>query len=135
MGREGVMASRYKKVWINGKSMDEHRLIAERRAGRKLVRFEFVHHMNGDPRDNRLDNLGIVTAEEHQRIHLLRYPLERPCEMCGRMFQTVSGRRWVRTCSKTCGGYALRKRSLKTGRVVRHYRSDPPSALPEMKPA
>jgi len=44
----------------------EHRLLMERHLGRKLLRSEVVHHMNGDHTDNRVENLMIFpTNGEH----------------------------------------------------------------------
>ena len=45
------------------------RKIMEQQLGRKLERLEHVHHINGDPVDNRLENLALLSASEHLRHH------------------------------------------------------------------
>lgn len=47
----------------------EHRLIVEEALGRRLDRFEHVHHRNGIKTDNRLANLQVLSVAEHGRIH------------------------------------------------------------------
>lgn len=37
--------------------------------GRKLKHIEHVHHVNGDYTDNRFENLSVVSAKEHRKIH------------------------------------------------------------------
>lgn len=46
-----------------------HRLVMAQWLGRPLQSSEYVHHINGDRRDNRLSNLQIVSRSEHTRIH------------------------------------------------------------------
>ncbi len=48
----------------------EHRDVAERMLERELRPGEIVHHKNGDVRDNRPENLEVMTQADHIRLHL-----------------------------------------------------------------
>lgn len=46
-----------------------HRKVMEEFLGRKLRKDEIVHHINHDRKDNRIQNLKIMTREEHINEH------------------------------------------------------------------
>ena len=73
----------YKKLYMpdyqwGGKSRGdrgfiyEHQYIMEQYIGRRLRRGEQIHHIDGDKRNNKIENLLLCeTAKEHMRVHAL----------------------------------------------------------------
>ena len=60
----------YKRFFINGKEKLEHILIAEKALGKPLPKGAVVHHVNGNPSDNRPENLVICPNQSyHKLIH------------------------------------------------------------------
>jgi len=98
------MSSPYKMKKLNGRSILEHRLVMQNHLGRKLGRFEFVHHDNHNKRDNRLENLIVVTPKQHAAEHgQQKHPLEKTCDWCGALFTPhPTKRKTAITCSKAC---------------------------------
>lgn len=47
----------------------QHRLVMEEYLGRQLSPNEVVHHINGDKTDNRVENLMVMSRDEHSKLH------------------------------------------------------------------
>lgn len=97
------MKNPYKRTTYKGKPIDEHRKIMEEFLGRKLSSNEYVHHKNRNKRDNRIENLEIMTPLEHNRHHFGKLPKVKICVECGKKFEPpVKHRKRNILCSKEC---------------------------------
>lgn len=69
LSKSGSRNKIYREITINGKRRKEHRVIMEKHIGRKLLKTEIIHHINGNGLDNSIENLQIVTTKQHILIH------------------------------------------------------------------
>ena len=70
MQRKGwVTDCGYKAFSIDGRTVLEHVMVAEKSLGRKLMRNEVVHHKDFNRLNNSIENLEVMTRGEHSRIH------------------------------------------------------------------
>ena len=97
------MKSPYKRTTYKGIPIDEHRKVVEQFLGRKLESWEIVHHINGNKRDNRIENLQIMTQNEHNKLHKEKLPKTKICIECGKIFEPpIKHRGRNKLCSKEC---------------------------------
>jgi len=91
----------------------EHRIVMENHLNRLLTADEIVHHINHDGKDNRIENLEVMTRSEHGRHHAKlvgKKMAELKCPNCESIFfrsanQTyLVGKSKYTCCSASCRG-------------------------------
>lgn len=94
-------------VLVPGETGDwvyEHRLVMEQHLGRKLASHEVVHHIDGNPGNNALENLIVLTRS----THIVNHALQRKrwargfdsCFYCGRSDRPHNAHGLCQTCYK-----------------------------------
>lgn len=66
------MATRRKKVKVDGKLVREHIATMEKILGYPIPKGYVVHHKDEDTTNNDPDNLQLMTKKEHDRLHKLK---------------------------------------------------------------
>ncbi len=60
----------YRKIYLPERGwVLEHRYIWEKQNGRRIPTGFHIHHKNGDSLDNRIENLELISASEHSKLH------------------------------------------------------------------
>jgi hypothetical protein len=63
-------------VYVNRKRKAYHRLVMENHLCRPLEPWEVVHHIDGNPLNNNIENLQVMSRSEHLVLHLREMPIE-----------------------------------------------------------
>ena len=64
----------YIRINLGGKKyIMEHRYIMEKHLGRKLEKWEHVHHIDGNKKNNNLKNLIVMKKSQHHKLHLRKH--------------------------------------------------------------
>lgn len=62
----------YRRYYVNGKRVYEHRLIYELATGEILTNQDVIHHKDNDKHNNQITNLEKLNWSEHRRVHNLQ---------------------------------------------------------------
>ena len=68
-GTGSIHKDGYLVIRVDGRSRLEHRVVWERHHGSIPAASHHVHHLNGDRRDNRIENLELIPAGVHIALH------------------------------------------------------------------
>lgn len=93
---------RYRKLKIDGKTVQAHRVIYEQHHG-PIPEGWHIHHIDEDPLNNDPSNLQALSPRDHSRLHNDRHPRVKQCEACGRDFEPApTKRKRAKSCSPAC---------------------------------
>lgn len=101
----------YHRICVEGKWILEHRHNMEIKLGRKLLLNELVHHKDGNPRNNVIENLELETRASHNNIHHPKERITLTCTMCQKLFDRKRAQvkykvknNTLQFCSRSCIG-------------------------------
>jgi len=96
-----------------------HRIVIENHIDRLLNSNEVVHHINGNRKDNCIENLKLMSIEDHSTHHKIgKIMVKMQCPICEKIFhrekrQTHLSKGGTATCcSRSCGTTLGRMRQL-----------------------
>lgn len=102
---------RYTWIWVNGRKATIYRYQwVWRMAHGSIPHGYCIHHRNGDPTDDRLENLEMLSIRQHTQLHGQGYSTQaratwetQVCQQCGQAYQRKGRKdRDGRFCSPEC---------------------------------
>lgn len=101
----------------------EHRVVMENHLGRLLNADEVVHHIDGNKKNNSIDNLQLFTREEHAKLHAHTQGhkmVSLQCPWCNKIFNkprrdsflVKKNKLMCTCCSASCRGKLSREIQL-----------------------
>lgn len=93
----------YRCINIDGNRIDYHRYIMQQHLGRKLLTTEHIHHIDHNPLNNSIDNLMVLSLQQHSRLHNLEPEKHKECTCpcCNKKFINTQSRERI-YCSQSC---------------------------------
>lgn len=121
-GRSGYLCVRIKRSRFSVHRLVASAFIQPLEWGDRSVH---VHHINEDVTDNRVENLQVLTQEEHQKLHKQKYPITKECVVCGKEFTPhKTKRKRAQTCSKECYLTLMKQLNKKNEKPIAQYSAD-----------
>jgi hypothetical protein len=74
-GQKQLTKYGYYRINTGTKRVLEHRYLMEKHLGRKLLKSEKIHHINGKKTDNRIENLILIEQPEHIKQYHRKTPI------------------------------------------------------------
>ncbi len=127
---------------IAGAAVLEHRTVVENIIGRKLSRWEFVHHIDGNPANNTPSNLLIVSPKKHGELHAkyFRSDTHKQCATCLCVFERAYFPKGPKSGSDPHGRNCrrckreLQKAARRRANPTAHTRNRPPIYVDPVEP-
>lgn len=113
------LQSKYRGMKVSGQRIDVHRHIMEVFLGRKLTRNEIVHHKDGNPLNNDISNLELLSRSEHSRYHMTGRTIS---DNTRKKAGILSKERWKRGQCDTLK-FSVQSFNKTTGQLLKTYES------------
>ena len=131
-GKDGRVRA-YNK--INKTVTSYPRIIMSNFLGRELLKTEDVHHKDGNPLNNEIENLEVLDHKEHDRMHATRYfDKQMICPICNKEFTWTAKRQSTASrnrnkkernndgpfCSRRCAGINNQRIQVEKGLTTKY---------------